>query len=880
MTQLNGAGRIGPVVGGGAMAAPTATKAEQDAPADAGSDFIASDRVKDGGIVVDRRPGIRTTLLMGGLGILAGGGMAVAASRLPQFALNSSFGAGSNRFLQWGGIAAAGVGAVLTAIGLTQGADKIGYVAKVDGSREDALAKAAESQKDVGVVQIDGDSWGVIDLAEEDTAIDERGPGDIQMGKPPVPFAGFVSEFGDAFVKDGGGWSNVGAPDRIAAASIGERQLDELVGAQVGVTAAGQRLVLGEPVDGTVHKQRADAIRDSFERGSKNVAVVKVKDGYAAFALDGGDIATDSRARGFRIEPFNAVELLTADGLVGAQTPAGEFSRVAMPFDDVSKIAADDAKSLEGRRIGSGQMRLGTHLGNYESTAKAGSELFEQNKGPVVLVQVDGGVAAFKVPRTFDSFDTMLGDAKHVALLDSTTLLRPGKTGEATRDARLPRLDVTKVAVADAASLEGRRIGTGNTSLGKLVKTYPSVEAAGADQFEAGAPHRVVLRLKDGAAVYESKKFDGFETLLGGSNGVYSLDQSSWRVPTDNDRELQGSGNVKVIDASKLAVGDAGKLVGKRFAMDGSKIVRVKGVASTHGSVAEAWRVAHDKGGDRYVVALRGGAAIVNLDGDGASVETGIQPFGNLSKVNGRYAFDTSGDSWSFERRSVPFQLHEPIDFNIRVGGDSGRVRRHLGSYSSRDAAYSSFDRSLSSGTYGVIHADGPNGSWHVYELSGGGGSAWDERLGDATAISELHRSYNDYYREGGGTGSETVYHVEERRTWRTRATDSGRSTTADTGVQRDESIDWGRTNSLRAQREREREEARRRAEEEARRREEAARRAAEEAERRRQQSSSSGGSGSSSGGGLGGGSGSSGNSNPGGGGGYDPGGGGAGSDW
>ncbi len=862
------------------MAAPAAAPGSE-APADGdGSDFIASDRVKDGGIVVDRHPGIRTTLLMGGLGILAGGGMAVAASRLPQFALSSSFGVGSNRYLQWGGIAAAGVGAVLTAIGLTQGADKIGYIAKVDGSREDALAKAAESQKDVGVVQIDGDSWGVVDLADEDTAIDERGPDGISIGKPPVPFNSFVSEFGDAFVQQGGSWSNVGAPDRIDSTKVGARQLDQLVGAQVGVTAAGQRLVLGEPVDGTVHDKRADAIRDSFERGAKNVAVVKVDGGYAAFGVEGGDIALDSRARGFRIEPFNAVELLTADGLVGASRPAGEFGRVAMPSDDVSKIKVDDAKQLEGRRIGTGQMRLGTQLGTWDSVAKAGEDLFENKRGPSVIVQLDGGVAAFKVPSTFDSFDTMLGDAKHVALLDSTTLLRPGTTGEATRDARLPRVDVTKVAVADASSLEGRRIGTGNVELGKVVKTYPSVAQANADQFESGAPFRVVLKLKDGAAVYESKPFQGFETLLGGSNGVFALDQSNIRTTTDADRASADAGHVKVIDASQLAVGDASQLVGKRFAMDGSKIVRISGVASTHGSLADAWKAAHDRGGDRYVVALRGGAAVVNLDGSGANIETGIQPFGNVTKVNGRLAFETGGDSWSFRSRSVPFQLHEPIDFNIRVGSDSGRVRRHLGSYGSRDAAYSSFDRSLSSGTYGVIHADGPNGSWHVYELSGGGGTSWDERLGDATAISELHRSYNDYYREGGGAGNETVYHVEERRTWRTRETDHGRSTTADTGTQRSESIDWGRTNSLRAQREREREEARRRAEEEARRREEAAKRAAEEAERRRQQSSSSGGSGSSSGGGWSGGSGSSGNSNPGGGGGYDPGGGGAGSDW
>ena len=120
----------------------------------------------------------------------------------------------------------------------------------------------------------------------------------------------------------------------------------------------------------------------------------------------------------------------------------------------------------------------------------------------------------------------------------------------------------------------------GVVELGTLVKTYPSVAAAGADQFEAGAPFRVVLKLKDGAAVYESKQFSGFETLLGGAGSVFSLDQSSWATTTDNDREAAGAGRVKVIDASTLAVGDAQQLVGKRFAMDGAKIVRISGIAS------------------------------------------------------------------------------------------------------------------------------------------------------------------------------------------------------------------------------------------------------------------------------------------------------------
>ncbi|MCB0877695.1 MAG: hypothetical protein KDC46_01770 [Thermoleophilia bacterium] len=877
MTQLVRASAIAGVTGGGPMAAPNAPDAA------AGSDepqgFVASDRVKDSGIVVDRHPALRTTLLMGGLGILAGGGMAIAASRLPQFALQSSF--GGSRFLQWGGIAAAGIGAVLAGIGFTQGADRIGYVAKVDGSRQDALAKAAESRKDVGVVQIDENSWGVVDLTGEGTAIDEKGPAGISIGKPPVPFNSFVSEFGDAFVQQGSGWQNVGAPDRIDASSIGAGDLDKLTGAQLGVTPGGVRLVIGDPIDGKVHAERADAIRDSFERGDRNVAVVKVSGGYAAFKVDGGDVGTDVLARGFRVEPFSSVELLTADGLVGASKPAGSYSRVKMPVDDVSAVKVGDAKSLEGRRIGSGQMRLGSVVGTYDSVNAAGSELFEANKGPVVLLQLDGGVAAFKVPQTFDSFDTMLGDARHVALLDSTTIMRPGTTGEATRDTRLPRVDVTKVAVADAAKLEGRRIGTGNVELGTLVKTYPSVAAAGADQFEAGAPFRVVLKLKDGAAVYESKQFSGFETLLGGAGSVFSLDQSSWATTTDNDREAAGAGRVKVIDASTLAVGDAQQLVGKRFAMDGAKIVRISGIASTHGSLADAMKTAAAQGGDRYVVSLKGGAAIVKLDGNGNDVETGIQPYGNLTQVNGRLAFGTSGDTWSFRSRSIPFQTNEPLGFNLNVRGENGRALTYLGSFSSESSAYSSFDGNLHGGRYAVVHSDGPAGSWHVYEIAdGGGGGSWDERLGDVTAVSDVHSSYNDYYRQTESPGSETVYHVEERRRWRERTMDSGTRTTADTGVQRDESVDWGRTNSLRAQREREREEARRRAEEEARRR-------AEEERRRQEQQRNSGGSSSSggssgSGGGWGGGSGSGsgGNSNPGSGGGYDPGGGGAGSDW
>jgi hypothetical protein len=869
------------VSGGGPFAAPAeAAKAEEPAE-DTG--FVASGQVGEDGISVDRRPGIRTTLLMTGFGVLGGGAMAVAASRLPKFALQNSFGSGA-KFLQWGGIAAAGVGAVLTAIGLTQGADRIGYVAKVDGTRSDALTKAAESQKDVGVVQIDGDSWGVVDLTGEDTAIDERGPAGISIGKPPVPFDSFVSEFGDAYVREGGGFSNIGAPDRIAAASIAKGDLSKLTGAQVGVTPAGQRLVLGEPVDGKVHAQRADAVRDSFESGAKNLAIVKVKDGFAAFKVTGGDVSLDSAARGFRIEPFAAVELLTADGLVGATKPAGAFERVAMPVDDVTKIKVDDAKSLEGRRIGDGQLKLGQHVGNYESVAKGGAELFEKKTGPVVFLQLDGGVAAYKVARAFESFDTMLGgSAEAVTLLDATTLRRPGTTGESTRAGRLPRVDVTNMSLADAPGLVGRRIGTGNVELGNVVKTYPSIEAAGADQFETGAPHRVVLRFKDGAAVYEAKQFNGFETLLGGQGGVYSLAGSSWNTTTENDRELAGAGRVKVINASTLAVGDAGQLVGKRFAMDGGRIVRINGVASTHGSLAEAMRSAAGQGGDRYVVQLKGGAAIVSLDGSGRDVETGIHPADQLTQVNGRLAFGTGGDSWSFRSRSIPFQSNEPLGHELVVRGERGVARTHLGSYSSQGAAYGSFDSSLRGGRYAVVNADGPEGSWHVYDLGEGGGSSWDERLGDAAAISELQTSFNDYYRQTETPGRETVYYVQEHRKWRERTTDSGTTTTADTGIERSETVDQGRTNDLRRRREAEREEARRQAEEAERRRQEAEERRRQEERDRANSGGGSGGGGSggnSNPGGGGGGSGSGGNSNPGGGGGYDPGGGGAGSDW
>jgi hypothetical protein len=1138
-----------PISGGGpATASPPfeATKADEQ------DELVPSRGAHEDGLSVDRRPGLRSTLLMGGLGILGGGAMAIAASRLPKFALQSSFGGPS--ILQWGGIAAAVVGATITAIGLTQGADRIPYAATVDGDREDAHVAAAGLRRDAGVVRVDDDTWGIVDLSGEDTAIDERGPAGIAVGKPPASFDSFVSELGDAFVRDGDAWRNSGAPGRIEAAGIGARDLGQLVGAQVGVTADRRRVVLGSPVDGTVHRTRNDAVRTSFETGASDIAIVKVRGGYASFTVTGAPVAELTAASGFQVEPLASVELLTGGGLVAASQPAGSFERVAMPVDDVSKVPVADAARLEGRRIGNDQLRLGSHVGSWPTEAEAGQALYEQGSGSHVLLRLDGGVAAYRIARAPQRFETMLGDATRIGLLDpvagtlrrpqadgtpgpaqrlpgidvssldlaaaptlvgrrigagdlrlgaiagtwaspddaarelfeqgtgqhvlvhmrdgvaafgierpltsfdtiledasrialldpaSATLRRPGPDGapvageriaqidlsatdvaqaasftgrrignDATRlgellgtwpsvaeagtalfeagrgpvallqlrggvaafavdqpigrfetvldhravsvlsgrqllrpDAAgttvrggdLPIVDVTTMKTADAAGLVGRRIGAGNVRLGELVGTYASVDAAGAAQFEAGAGQRVMLRMSDGTAVFKVDKFAGFETLLGGDRGVFTLRGSSWSTPSPTFGESQYAGRVKVIDASELALADAGRLVGLRFSNEDGRIVRVAGIANQWSSLDAAHAALAGAGGDHVLVQLRDGAVELKLDGSPKSFQSGIH--GTILRQQGRLGFTPSGSDWTLTGRVVPFDVREALGFQVGVPGSAGNAQEHVSSHSSLDDAWRATDRGTDD--FAIVAARGNGGSHHVYRIGSQGGESWDERFGDVVGVSRFGASTSTYREEGGGVGSETVYVVTLRTDTRRHLDDSGSSrTVSEQTYEVGRDVDQSATSALRRQREAEREEARRQAEEEARRRaeeearrqaeeeaqrqraaeeqarreaeeaarreqeaqdaarrqaEEAARREAEEAERRRREEEaarnpppSSGGSGSGgnsnpgSGGGYnpGSGSGSGGNSNPGSGGGYDPGGGGAGSDW
>ncbi|MCW2962396.1 MAG: hypothetical protein JWM90_2783 [Thermoleophilia bacterium] len=755
------------IIGGG----PVATERRASETSDANSD---ANTLSENGIVVDRNPVLRTVLLTGGLGTLGAGAAMLGISRLPGPALAGILSAHGSRPLMFAGIGAAVAGAVSTAVGLTKGADNIPWLAKTEGTRQDALTQAAGFGRDIGVVQVDEDSWGLVDLGGEKIDIDGSGPDGFKMGTPPVQFAAFASELGDTYVPEGSGWKNLGAPVRTDVSDLTSADAAKLSGTQLGATGDGQRLTLGAVrTKGEAHATRADAIRTEFEQGTSNVAVVQLADGFVTYEIEGGTVERSAEARGTAVEPFGNVEFLMEDGVATFAKPGEATRATTMPMDEVSGIPLADASQLEGRRIGSGMVRLGSVIATGADTATVARSLFEQGSDHSVLVQLADGVAAFAISKSFEGFSTMLG----------------------------PNAGLRQQYGADLHAADGTR------------------------------------------------------------------------------------GHIVTVDAANLPVASASSLVGQRFGMDGSSIVRIASVGQSYGSAAEANAAASTAGGNVYLVQLRDGVVRVQLDGAPDQLRTGIDPYSKLKLVNERLAFGTGGADWHFEQRSVPFQIDEPLGHDLAAGGTRGRAVRHLDSSSSTSGAWSRVEGDLySDRRYAVVESDGPRGAAHLYELEGGGGSSWDERLGEVDGISERHTSFDSYYTtDEGSPGNETVYYTEERRTWRETRTDHGTRTTADTGIDRDTNVDWGRTSALRSQRAAVREEARRleqerlqreeaerqrQAEEAAERAEEARRRAEEEANRPAPAPPVDPG-------------GSDGNSDPGSGGSdYDPGSGGAGSDW
>ncbi|MCW2955681.1 MAG: hypothetical protein JWO69_550, partial [Thermoleophilia bacterium] len=762
MTSINPRGAT---IGGG----PTTAAAKQVSDPEEGQELVGAD-----GIAVDRNPVLRTALLASGLGLAGAGAVALATTRLPKHALRGTV--GNPRALLLGGIGAAAIGATLTAIGATKGADHVPYAARIDGTRTDALLRAAAFGHETGVVRIDDDSWGVVDLSDEDVDIDSDGPGSVRLGTPPVPFAGMVSKLGDAYVSDAGAWKNTGVPERTDLSRVSSKKAASLVGTSIGVTEAGSILRLGALREGgKVYSTRADAVRELFEAGKSNVAVAQLADGFVTFDIEGGPATRSSMAKGTRIEPFDHLDLLFPDGVGAFPKPGAAVDSTEMPMDDISARTIAEASELTGRRIGPDIARLGAVVASGTDPEAVRREVFEKDLGHTVLVHLADGYAAFSVPKEFDDFQTMLGPIDRLDMRPSGDL------------SGIPKDDISGRPVADAGSLVGRRIGTGpdgTARLGSVVATGATVADLGRQLFEQGHDHLVMVRLADGVAAFApTGNFDSFRTLLGPESAL------THQVGADRYDSSRSSTHVTTIDAKGLSLADADRLVGQRLGMDGGRIVRIAGIAERHATLDKAYGAAASTGRREYVVKLRDGAVRVTADGPLKSVRTGIDPYSSLHAVDGKYAFDTAGREWNFAGRSVPFEAREPLGLTLTAGGESGRADRHVRSYGSVSSAIESFARDMSGRRYAIVEADGRDGRAHVYELDDSGGSAWDERLGNVDGISEIERSRREFRREGGGVGNETVYDVVETHTWRVYSGDSGSRTIHDDGIDRTERV-------------------------------------------------------------------------------------------
>jgi hypothetical protein len=436
-----------------------------------------------------------------------------------------------------------------------------------------------------------------------------------------------------------------------------------------------------------------------------------------------------------------------------------------------------------------------------------------------------------------DSYVTRFGD-----VLAST--IDGSEVDEApfvNRGVPAPGVDLDAIRIdpktGPGAALSGTQLGIGAgdrpTKLGAPVGDaagYDSPQLAARDLYERGIDRTALITAGGRTWAYQVDG-DPTKTAAKGTQ-LKQLGALTFQEGTDLLRFPQAGeavgdvGDAATFDLSKMKPEE---LVGHRLGTAAGTVVRVgarvldpKGYASS----AAAGVAAHaaSPGGSTAIVNVGGKAQAYEIDGlpGGAAarsidVSRLLAPIGNVGLQQGPKLFAANADgALGFNLRLTPFSSNEPIG---RPLGGPGAPSRLLSSYANRAAGLAAIkargmvDDVYSGHIQGVALVDGKSavgdGSY-LYQLGGAAtGAAWDREMGGTAVLRRTHDEWSDEREESG----ETIWRYEYSQT--KAILDSsigGGGVLRDSGqVLEDRSIDYSATSALRAQREREREEARQR---------------------------------------------------------------------
>lgn len=522
-------------------------------------------------------------------------------------------------------------------------------------------------------------------------------------------------------------------------------------------------------------------------------------------------------------------------------------------FRNMGAATAVDARSIDPASSHSVQSLVGTQLavsgdgtlvvklgaplldGHASSSAgDAAAKLFEQGIDDAVLLDTGHGVLAYAVDGTTGG--TLSARGTGVQPVEALTLLTSNSSapsGSSARDigAELssspltrPRIDVSKVAIADAGSLTGRRVAAKDgqvATLGPLVSTHKDLDAA-VDAGVASGTRTLLARLSDGVAVYQLPGSGSQRLTTALSPDRLAVVEGTKRFSVKDDGAVTFAARTvpfdtkeplgKVLDSGSIS-GTATKHFGSYQSRDAA-IAAIKGTLDTAtpyvlvdsdgpaGSV-HAYTITgsgNDSAGPRWDTDLGATTtaawrndhvrrSVEELERRPSTWGTDVHHFDHVTERTVRFldegtrvsetATSPSREvSRTLTRIDRAFDPNEAIGRSVSFGGQSLTMNSYLQSFNSRYQARSFIDRAAGDpSSFAVLEQENNRGRYHVYSASPNGfGTRWKSSRADPAMGSwtdDRRRSYSETERRSGQYGTD-VYHYDVTEYWSERILSEG----------------------------------------------------------------------------------------------------------
>jgi hypothetical protein len=461
--------------------------------------------MKPPGVITHDPAGVRNTLYGIGLGTMVAGGAGAYEAHAHR----------SNGWAIASGAAGGAVGIGLVAVGRLRFARE--FTPYLDhslhASMDDALTAAASGgyNRDIGIHKQAEGQYGLLDLGRFD--VDNNGPASVDLGNQHVSLDAIRTRDHDVYqLGTKGDYTNTGVRPQELVDISGETQVTpqleaRLNGAWLGTDDGHHALTIGARMKDEPGFATRDAAEQwGFERSTTPFAPVKIGDTWHNFEVS-GPTADGLHARGRTLVPFADSTVVDGTQSFSAARPGDALAGQHVAHVDVTSLSNDDVRNLTGRRLAIGSdgtaIRVGAKTDEFPNLGAAEDALWNRG-GEHLLVNHPSGVVVYDVGGASSAID----DAPSTLLApDSAALLFRGAYTRGVEDRALTRIgfqDVTKVPLANAATLTGQRIaGTSEpyVRLGDVRGTFSTAADADKAAHDAGTEEAVV-QMQGGWAVF------------------------------------------------------------------------------------------------------------------------------------------------------------------------------------------------------------------------------------------------------------------------------------------------------------------------------------------------------------------------------------------